>query len=536
MFGDDDLLPQSEEGMEGFGVDGDAVASVLDGVGQSARALIEPAPEIPQQGGFEPGGAHTPVPVGSTPAPATEIAVPGIPEPPAPPPLTGDPQRNVEQNLLFHRALTDHRTALLGHQERISKTAATAAAARAEKEAETERAAAAKRDEERQVFAARRAERQAAIDEAVKEKAAAAGDLEGANWMQRNAGVSIFMAIAGAISAGLQNASAAQLGQVGHAENEGVKTINRLMDSEAKQRQARLSRAGDALLQARYGFKDALDNHRAAMNDLDADLAAKYRLIAKEAEAQLLQNGADAAAIQGSLLRNEAMAKAAEYDGKIHDREEAHQVARDNAKATQSIARAHLGLQREQIDATKATRADAAADKLDARTVRDPDTGAPIGIAPSARVVDKIADGIAKTNMYVDAVNKFADHIERHGRILNPLSDDGKERASLAADVQAMGRGVKGIQASDAGQALEHQIIGGTGIGIERTANPKTLRHLAEQARKGTQQHLTSALTPVAGEAKARTPGNAAATGKRVRLKSGETGTLASDGTFTPDK
>src|SRR4051794_21623340 len=120
---DDELLPQSEEGIEGYGVTPDAVASVLDGVGQSARALIQPegeaapaaTPEVPQQGGLEPAGAHNPDPAGSTPAPATATpgaatpgTLPGIPEPPAPPALTGDPQKDVEQNLLYHWGLTDH--------------------------------------------------------------------------------------------------------------------------------------------------------------------------------------------------------------------------------------------------------------------------------------------------------------------------------------------------------------------------------------------------------------------------------------------
>ena len=38
----------------------------------------------------------------------------------------------------------------------------------------------------------------------------------------------------------------------------------------------------------------------------------------------------------------------------------------------------------------------------------------------------RTADAISKTNMYVDAVNRLADHIDKHGRILNPLSDEGK--------------------------------------------------------------------------------------------------------------
>lgn len=548
-------------GLEGLDDDklNEAALAVAD-VGE--RAGAETPGEIPQQGGSDPSGAHTPEPAGSTPAPATNdllgmspdmSEVPGIPEAPPPPALTGDPQKDVAANLVYHQALTQHRQDLLGHQERLNKQVAVVTADRAAKEAEAERQAAAKRDEERQAFAARRAERQAAIDEAVKAKTAAARDVEGADWMQRNTGTAIFAAIAGAIGQGLANVSAAQLGQVGHAENEGIKTINFLMDREEKQRRARVAQANESLLQVKYGFKDAQDNHRAAMNDLDADMAAKYRLIAKEAEAKLRQNGADAAAIQGSLLRNEALSKAAEYDGKIHDREETHEDSRANAKALQGIARANLGERRSEFrsreEDRKAAAADkvaakkqAEADKLEARTVRDPDTGKAILYAPTARVVDKIADGISKTNMYVDAVNKLADHIEKNNRIMDlsdsPYTDLGKERAQLAADVQAMGRGVKGIQASDAGQKLEHQIIGGTGIGIQPMANPKTLRHLAEQARKASVQHLTSMGTPVEGETKAKVPSGMEAKpeGKRVRLKNGDVGTLAPDGTFTPEK
>jgi hypothetical protein len=142
-----------------------------------------------------------------------------------------------------------------------------------------------------------------------------------------------------------------------------------------------------------------------------------------------------------------------------------------------------------------------AGEASEARAVRDPDTGKPIGLAPSPRVVDKIADQIAATRAYQRKVEELADHIDKHGRLLNPLSAEYKVRQSLAADVQAQGRQVSGLQASDQGQKLEHELIGGSGTGVEKMPDTKRLRELAHEASKRMEQHLRSTLEPIEGGA-----------------------------------
>lgn len=145
----------------------------------------------------------------------------------------------------------------------------------------------------------------------------------------------------------------------------------------------------------------------------------------------------------------------------------------------------------------------------------DPETGQKFR-APSSRVVDKISQDMASSASYQDAVEAFASHIEKHGRILNPYSEEGKMRASLAADVQSKGRQVQGIQASDSGAKLEHDVIGGSGVGLERLADPNVLRRLAREAREKNDARLRGSLTPLPGRAAAPTSGAGKGVGEVV--------------------
>lgn len=178
---------------------------------------------------------------------------------------------------------------------------------------------------------------------------------------------------------------------------------------------------------------------------------------------------------------------------------------RVDALETQGRAAAKGG----EVDQRRQEVADA---KDDARTVRDPDTGQPMGLAPSPRVVDKIAQDIAANRSYVQAVDELAAHIEKFGRILNPYSEEGKLRASIAADVQSKGRAVQGIQASDAGAKLEHDVIGGSGVGIERMSDPAVLRRLAREATSKNEARLRASLAPIKGAGSAQMPGGSSST------------------------
>lgn len=148
-------------------------------------------------------------------------------------------------------------------------------------------------------------------------------------------------------------------------------------------------------------------------------------------------------------------------------------------------------------------------EKDEARTLRDPNTGDPLGMAPNARVVAKMGEDLGFLAAYQDKAEEFAAHLEKYGHLVNPLSREYKERQSIGADLQAIGRKVKGIQASDAGQKLEHMVIGGTGTGLERSADPTQVRKLAEDARVQVERRLRSTLEPMPGQKSSRAPSRA---------------------------
>lgn len=463
-----------------------------------------PETDITQQGaGTAPDLAHAQDQAGSTPAPATANPSnvsgnsPGvIPPPPPPPQLTGDPQRDVQANIAHQRALADYHDLLTTKHAEVTARAAVVTDERAKREAETARQEATQRVAEQKAYAEQRQARQTTIDNAVKEKIAAAGDVEGANWMQRNAGAAIFAAIAGAVAQGMNNRAAALLGHAPSAENEGLKTIDRLMSREYEQRKDRYARANESLLQARYGFKDAADNHRAAMNDLDADVAAKYRLIAKETEAQLRQNGAHDAAVQNSLLRTEALQKAAQLEGQIHSREEGHEVARENAKANQRLAGAHLALQREQIDATKAAAGEKADDKADHETVRD-ENGNKIGRVPTGRGG---AQAFATRDAdYTRALTQLealkADIKDNGGRVLLP--EAVKRRQTLKENADIAVATVSPLGKTDEAMKKEAASIGQSGAYTLTGANPEAVARKIEELKDQRERYRKATLIPL---------------------------------------
>lgn len=528
---DPEAPPASSEGLDAFDEDQAAndLASVEDDERARQEALaasepgtVSPAPSANDaellQGGSEPDGAHTAVPVGSTPTPATDAypELPQFPElgpPPAPPQLTGNPQQDVISNVAWQRAAAAHHDELMKRQTALATHAAQVGAMRGKKEAEAAGVAADRKTAEVQRAAAVREQRQLAIDEAVKARVAAAGDVEGFKWDRPHTGKEIAAIILGGIGAGFGNAAAAQLGQVGHNENEAAKGIDARMKREYDSKVTKLKAAGDSLLMARHDAKDAQEAHRAAMNDLDAEQAAKNKAIAADATAALLQAGVPKAQVAGNVIVAEANARAAAHEGEIHQREEGHADQRTQAAATLALARANLGERRsehaENLEDRKAARADKAekhdvevSDKKEARLFRDPRTGEKYGYASNAKAVNQMADKAAAIYAYADKAREMADHIEKHQgdpRLLIPTSDLYKERETIAADTQAMGRPAKGIQASDAGLKLEHQIVGGNGLGLNRTANPRVLRQLAADAEKQLMYKLRAGLEPLEG-------------------------------------
>lgn len=326
-------------GLGGFDVD--AASQNLGAVGQ------------PQSPGAPPPEAVTTAPE-AAPVQVDPLSV----APPQAPALTGDPAKDTQANLQYQRDLTAHFGAREQEiqkraQGEHAKQAAGELAVLKEHEAERRKAQAAR--------LAQRVEEQKYIDETVKQRAEAHGDLEGANWADKHAGAAAVATIFGAIGQGFMNAAMIQSGHAPTAENEGVKTIDRLIQRDYQVKKDRIASMSESLLEARHGFKDNEENFRAAMNDLDADTSAKYKLVAKEAEARLRQQGASDDDIKQDAIVRNAMTQSAKAEGAILDRQQTHRDTQEGHAATNKLAEAHLGLQERQIDATQSNHADTAA-------------------------------------------------------------------------------------------------------------------------------------------------------------------------------
>lgn len=504
------------------------VDAVSGGAGPDETTGLLPDKAAPAPGEAAPGGvdvynlgdphaAPPAVPGAQAPGASEYPPAPQFPElplPPPPPALTGDPQKDVMANAEYQRTLAAHHAELVKRQTALAEHAAAVGAMRGKKEAEvaTVEAEAKKREVARAV--AEREQRQSAINEAVAARAAAAKDVEGFKWDRPHTGGEIVALIASAIGSSMQNAAAAQLGQVGHAENEAAKGIEARMKREYDAKVAKLKGAGDALLMARYDAKTSQEAHHAAMNDLDAEMSAKYKAIAKEAESQLMGAGVPKAQAAGNVLVADANAKAAAHEGDILNREEARADSRTASAATLALAKANLGerqgefkdtmgerrqefrLRREDAADARAERERLAREKADEKKTKSDETlsvrdagGIVRGYAPSSRVVKPIQDRVIQ---YDDAIKSAKDLLayRREHQILGSLpTGDAYDRAVLAvaATTQA--------NASDSTTAHEAGTLKQMGL-VDEKAIKKTIEHL-----KTRQAAFMKQLRPVEGGA-----------------------------------
>lgn len=413
-------------GMEGLNVD--QVSQNIGAVGQQgvqpAGAMVPGAPPAATAPTAVPQVAAAPAPAEKKPPTNTETqeAAKDVGAPPARPKLSGDPTKDVQTNLEWSRQLTDYQTSLERKAGEIAKRDAEVQDRRAEREAQAEHAAAAQRQAEQAAYQQQRAERQAAIDNAVKEKAAAYEDVKNGgkeSWADRIGGA---IAIAlGGIGQGLMLA-----GHVAGAKNEGLEAVKGQVEADHARRVERLKSASDAVLEARYGFKDAAENHRAALADADADRAAKYRLIAAEAAQQLRAQGASDQDIKTNQVVAASLAEAAKSEDAIHAREEATQVHRETAAATNKLAEAHLGLAEQTLTETRSQHRETAAEARarlnlakDEATTRHEDRAA--ALAEKKAEKDKAATvGSVRQNAVLGNIAEA----EKAAKDIGPVSQD----------------------------------------------------------------------------------------------------------------
>jgi hypothetical protein len=345
----------------------------------------------------------------------------------------------------------------------------------------------------RQQAADQAAEHQAQVDRvnAAREAAAAAEEAFANHtyhdyWSDKGVGkrlATAFGLFAGGTGAGL----------VG-GDNPMQVALFRAMDRDFAKQTADLNRRRDVANMRRQDVSDleiqnGHENGALAIKFAKANEATAAEMVQRLAEAGIpLDQAKNNVTVQGLLARAEEKRREAlqHYDRTYQAATTKKEVT--GASGAGSIAQQRLALQQQKL------------------VVRDPNTGEPLGMAPTGEIAGKLGDTMSRLDTYQEAVNKLADHIEQHGHLLNPMSQEYKIRENLAADVQSMGRQIKGIQATDAGQKLEHLIIGGTGTGFNRSADPKVLRGLADQARKQTEQRLRSTLAPMPGQGASRSP------------------------------
>lgn len=514
------------------------VLSPLGQIPQSAipgpppdATVAAPAPPTP---GPDVAVAPPPAPAGQAPA----ATLPPLAAPPPRPPLTGDPEKDTQANLEWSRQADAWHANALAHQSVIDTKKASVQASEADREAKAAEVAETQRQQLQAQAAARRAENQKAIDQSVQERMAAQKDLE---TKDKLTGGKIVALIAGALGAARQDMASAQAGHPTVHPNAAMEVMKQMADTEYERKKNRLANASDALLQARYGYKDSEDNHRAAMNDLDADTSAHYKLIAKEAESQLRQAGAGSAEIASNEIVNSANQKAAEYENGIHEREEKQATERQHYHAEEALTGEHLGLEKQQIAATIASRRDSLDERKDARadrneqkeldrearaaaakekkdketdalTINDPKTGLPMSKVATAKVKDKVASDVAAVEHYDQITHEYADHIDKYGTLSNPLSKEYKDRASLAAQVKAAGAALpnSGIQGNEKGAAMEEAVVGSPGLtwgeGHGKKADTAMLRKLAEERTEAASQRLRMELQPIGSDKTPRLP------------------------------
>lgn len=244
--------------------------------------------------------------------------------PPQPDKLTGDPQKDLQNDIAYHQKLTKYEGDVARHQADLAKIKGEIAA---RNQGRVAGVAKDKEDADKKAFEAEakmRADRDSAINAEVAKQQEAEKDLSKGYFEGKGTGDRIWAALMialGGIGQGMKNAAAAKIGQVGQAQNQGLKALDAMMEDDYRRKQAKVAGAKDSVLQARYGFDRAVDNHRAAQNNTDALFAARWKTIAEETKAELSRRGLSDAEIAADETYAHALAESNKYTTNIHERE-----------------------------------------------------------------------------------------------------------------------------------------------------------------------------------------------------------------------
>jgi hypothetical protein len=261
--------------------------------------------------------------------------------PPQPPRLTGNPAKDAAAEAAFQRELDVYGGKLTAAQIAVNQGKAGANTYGANEQLKLAREGLSRSQKEYADYRKIHDEREATINAREAEERKANEDLTKGYWADKSTGNKVVAALSialGGFGQGLQNAGAAYIGQVGQAKNQGMEALDKLMAQDYRAKQAKVAGAKDAVLQARYGYQRAEDNHRAALNEIDADQSAKWKVVAADVHARLAKLGMSEAEIQGNQLYVAALEKSSQHREAIHEREIDRAEKEREARAREATA------------------------------------------------------------------------------------------------------------------------------------------------------------------------------------------------------
>jgi len=444
---------------------------------------------------------------------APSISPPAPVTPPVPPKITGNVEQDSRNNIEYLRKLTDFQAQLMTQQSGKQQQANEVNSRYAEREAAAARESLKAREEINQRRQQEREVQQQAITSAISERAQAMTDLKQGFWADKSMPFKIAAILGGALGglgAAMENMGMVQGGHAPTAQNEGLNTINKIMDQDYQHKLERVHASDTGILQAQHGFDNSEENYRAALNNVDADRAAKYTVIAKEGETELLKRGLTPDQVKANPAIIQLYQKAAESEQAILDRQAERHLQSQHYRAEEAMAGAHLDLQRAQVDATLSDKKDQRDEKRDERAFHDPDTGNLRWYAGSARQVPRLTDQVIAGRQYAQSLRDLADDIEHNGRVGSNKAiigtEAGTQRESKFSAAVARGRKALDLGVSNANIQLEHGALGGSGAGLDtqRMADPKRLREIADEQDRITRARMRAQLKAPSDEQKAR--------------------------------
>ncbi len=309
-------------------------------------------------------------------------------------------------------------------------------------------------------------------------------------------GVGRGIVIALSLAAGAYGAGASAAG--GHPTgNLALQQLNTQIDGDFKKQELEIANLKDVAAMKRAGVTDAVQAHRILSDDLKDKKAAAYASLIADGERKLKALGRTQAEIDGNVALNDLKTKLLD-DRRSRTREDASDAL--NRLTVQSNIQTAKSQQVKNYAEANAAGLTAKAALAKAQNtgnglaVRDPVTGEVLGQANSPKSQRAMALLVANQKAYEDNLDDLSAHVQKFGQLVDPTTPEYKERERLIGETVVKGQQVMGGNNSDERAKLEKQIIGGSGLGINRAASPASLQNLKTESGKIVQYNLNANL------------------------------------------